>query len=342
MPNHILYLSHEDVTKVCQEIDVVKVVKEALCLHSNNEVVVPDEAYLSWTTNSGQPVRSLNMPGYLGGHINSAGTKIINSNPNNIYSGLPRANGVTLLFEKESVRVSCIMDAGYISALRTAAVSVLSAQVLQGVAIERVGIVGAGVLGSAHISLISKMLNTVTEVAVYDIDLPRAEQLCETIRTSLGRMLNITITDSPQAAISNSHLVVTTTTTRTPYIGYHWLMPGTILVNVSLDDVMPEVVHKCDLLFVDDWKLVKNDSHRLLGKMYRGGQLVGPRDETCNGARRLDAEIGDVLTGKHPGRRHMNEIIVVNPFGLSIEDIAVATEVYLVAMRNGLGVRLNP
>jgi ornithine cyclodeaminase len=80
--------------------------------------------------------------------------------------------------------------------------------------------------------------------------------------------------------------------------------------------------------------------------MYRAGQVTGPddpphRSESGASPRRIDAELGDVVLGKKAGREHADEIILVNPFGLSIEDVALATEVYRQARKNNMGVFLE-
>jgi ornithine cyclodeaminase len=118
-----------------------------------------------------------------------------------------------------------------------------------------------------------------------------------------------------------------------------------LLVNVSLDDPMPDVVLEADKIIVDDWHLVKNDTRRLLGRMYRAGQVTGPDDpphssESRASSRRIDAQLGEVVLGKKAGREHADEIILVNPFGLAIEDVALATEVYRQARTSNMGVFL--
>lgn len=52
-----------------------------------------------WGNSNGDRLRSLNMPSYIGGDFQVAGTKIINANPSNIKSGLPRASGFTIVFD---------------------------------------------------------------------------------------------------------------------------------------------------------------------------------------------------------------------------------------------------
>ena len=81
-------------------------------------------------------------------------------------------------------------------------------------------------------------------------------------------------------------------------------------MNVSLDDPLPEVVFQADRIIVDDWKLVKSDTRRLIGRMYREGQVVGP-DEKIEGRnqRQIDAELGDIITGKKRGRISNDDVI---------------------------------
>ena len=70
-----------------------------------------------------------------------------------------------------------------------------------------------------------------------------------------------------------------------------------------------------------------------------GGAAVDPL--LAPGARKIDAELGQVAIGTRAGRRCVGDIVLVNPFGMSIEDIAVASEVYRIATQLGLGVWLE-
>ena len=67
-------------------------------------------------------------------------------------------------------------------------------------------------------------------------------------------------------------------------------------------------------------------------------QRVASTQETH---RALDAQLGEVVLGTKSGRDHDDEIILVNPFGLAIEDVALATAVYRKAQELGLGTFLD-
>jgi ornithine cyclodeaminase len=77
--------------------------------------------------------------------------------------------------------------------------------------------------------------------------------------------------------------------------------------------------------------------------MYRSGEIIGPVDPapTTKHVRRVDAHLGDIVAGRQAGRQSDDDIVLVNPFGLSIEDIALAASVYREAQRLQLGTRLK-
>lgn len=343
--DRILYLCRKEVEQVCAEVDSVAVIRDVFALHGSNQTILPDEAYLSWTNERGEQVRNLNMPGYVGGSFQMAGTKIINGNPGNPGRGLPRASGLTLLYDTLSTRILCMMESAYISSLRTASVTALAVELFQGRAIECLAVIGAGVLAQAHIELLVRRLPQLHQILLFDLDSERVKSLQEHIRPALqNRNIIVHATSTAEEAIKAAQLIVPVTTTTEGYISFAWLQPGALLVNVSLDDPKPEVVFGVDKIIVDDWHLVKDDPRRLLGRMYRAGQLIGPDEpgEAIHHERqRVDAQLGEVVLGTKSGRTSADEIILVNPFGLAIEDVALATSIYRKAQELGLGVFLE-
>lgn len=340
--DRILYLCRQDVERACRGIDSVAVIREVFRLHSAGETILPDEAYLGWSNDEGESVRSLNMPGYVGGSLRAAGTKIINGNIANPWRGLPRASGLTILYDSVSVRPVCIMEGAYISSLRTASVTALAAELLQGEDITCLAIIGAGALARAHITLLTERLPHLRHIRIFDIEGERVAALQRELAPVLAaKRVEMQPIATAEEAIRPAQLIVPVTTTTTGYIAYAWLQPGSVLVNISLDDPLPEVVLKADVVIVDDWNLVRNDPRRLIGRMYREGKVTGPDDPLEAGKRRIDAQLGEIVDGCKPGRCGPQDIILVNPFGLAIEDVGLAAWVYQAAHDSGLGVWLE-
>jgi ornithine cyclodeaminase len=331
----LLYLSGADVEMACQEVDPLACVAQALAAHAAGEVQLPDEAVLRWKPDGGGMARTLNMPGLIAGPVPVIGTKIINASIRNPASGLPRASGLTLLFNPVTARPEAILQAASISALRTAAVSTLAALHLQPDVPQVLGVIGAGPIARAHILLMLEHLR-VERVLVCDLVDDRARALVRELR----HLCAIDVEDlaDPKAVVRSADIVVTATTTTTAYVGFDWLKRGAVAVNVSLDDLDEETYLRADRLYVDDWDLVVADTQRLLGKLARAGKVAAPGHD---GRRPVDGTLGQLITGACPGRDDDGQIVVVNPFGMAICDLAIASRVHEVALLREYGTLLE-
>jgi len=334
----ILYLSEREVAVALTKVDAVAVIADALKRHAWKLTKLPAESYLSWQTPEGAFARSLGLPGLIQGETAEIGLKIINSSLANEPRGLPRASGLTLLFCETTARVKAIVGAARISALRTACVTAIAVDLLGTARVESLAVSGAGVLAKAHLDLLLDRLPELRVVRIFDVSREKSRALAAALRAELGdREVSVEVSETAKEAVIGADVVVPVTTTTTGYIEAGWLQPGALVVNVSLDDPLPEVMLKADRLVVDDWGLVRADDRRLLGRMWREGLIADSIGVPADGRRPVDAELGEIVAGLKPGRRRPDEVIVVNPFGLGILDVAVAHEVYRAALKLGLG-----
>ena len=346
VPGHpdseLYYVPRAEVIRACAGADIVGMVAAALRQHATGGTLLPDEAYLGWQAPDGAAARSLAMPGALdtpGGGL-ALGLKVINVCLSNPARGLARAQGLILLFDRQTAWPVALLEAAHISSLRTAAVTAITARCLGRPDLARLAIVGCGALARAHLLLLPPALPGLRHVAVYDTDPGRSAELAADLRAAHPGLQVVASTD-PRSCVRDAELVVTTTTTTTGYLGYGWLSPGALVAHVSLDDVLPDVAQNADLLVVDDWNLVSQDNRRLLGVLYRAGKLRSPAGEyhpessPDPAARAVDTTIGDILAGNHPGRKNANDIVLSNPFGMSILDIAVAHSIPPIAIEYG-------
>jgi ornithine cyclodeaminase/alanine dehydrogenase-like protein (mu-crystallin family) len=339
MSESFLYLNRADVDRALADLDAVAVTAEAHKLHADGRTVLPPECYLSWTTPRGHPARSLAMAGRLVTASAPTGVKVINGSLGNVAAGLPRASGVTLLFDSETAQVTCMLEAARISSVRTAATSMLAFLEFGRAERAALSIVGAGVIGGAHLDLALGRLPELATVYVADADPLRADAL---VRDRAGQLASAGVACEVlpvREAVSRGDFVVTATTATEPYLEHAWLREDAVVSNVSLDDLEPRVYYDAQLLLVDDWNLVQLDEHRLLGRLYRAGEIGAP-GEPANGARRsVDGELGQALRGDPAilDKRSGGGIVVLNPFGLAIEDIALAAAVEAVAREQGFG-----
>jgi ornithine cyclodeaminase/alanine dehydrogenase-like protein (mu-crystallin family) len=343
------YLTRAQVVAACRSVDIVAAVGSALVQHADGGTVLPDEAYLGWTTPGGHAARLLAMPGAVtDGGRQVLGLKTINASTGNPARGLPRSQGFTLLVDPETARPLALMEAAYISAMRTAAVTVLAVTRLAAPAPARLALIGCGTLAQAHATMLLPAVPTLAEVRVHDTIPERAAALAGFIAgLPGGESLKVSAADTPRDCVDGADIVVPVTTSTEGYIGPGWLKPGALVAHVSLDDLTEAAVLAADLVVVDDWGLVSADPRRLLGQMYRRGTLLGPDGQPCPGvtpspaARRADTSLGDILAGRHPGRSAETDLVISNPFGMAILDVAVADRVLAAAAAEGLGTMIS-
>lgn len=342
MTDELLYLDRADVAIACREIDPLAAVHEALTMHADGLAVLGDESDFRWPSRDGGRVRTISMPGSLLGDLDTVGVKIINANPHNPEQGLPRADGLLILFDFRTGRPVCVLECAELSALRTAAVSTLAAQRLATSPVGTVTVIGAGVLGRAHVELMVERLPGVERVLVCDRQRSRAVALRDDLAPRLASAgATIAVVDDPATAIGQASVIVTTTVTTKSYIARRALPPGVVAVNVSLDDFDDSVFLDSDRLYVDDWELVVADQHRRLGKLARAGRVSGPHEVAAAGKRRVDGTLGELLLGRCRGRGSPDDVVVVNPFGLAVHDLMFARLVLGVCVQRHLGTVLD-
>lgn len=344
------YLTRADVIEAARGVDIVAAVAEALTLHSAGQSVLPEEAYLGWTTPEGDQARLLAMPGALvqDGRPPVIGMKTINASIGNPGRGIPRSQGFTLLLDPETARPRALMEAAYISAMRTAAVTALAVRHLAVPQPRSLALIGCGALAQAHVALLLETVPTLRRIALYDLAPERAKAVAAHIASLPGAAgIETVLAEDPRETVRDAELVVPVTTVTEGYIEPDWLTPGALVCHVSLDDLTEAAVLSAGTVIVDDWSLVRDDPRRLLGRMHRAGTLLGPDGSPREGvtarpgARRVDGTLGEVLTGRHPGRRDPDQIVISNPFGMSILDVAVADSVLARAEAVDLGARLT-
>ena len=260
--------------------------------------------------------RIIGLSAHVGAPFDREGMKWIASSHINPEHGLPRANAVIILNDPVHRLPIAIMEGALISAMRTAVVQALAARYLARADSESVGLVGAGRIGALTLWAISKWFPDIQHYRAYD---QNAADVCKLL-SSTWRKLGITVeaVSCFQEALSEADMGIVATTESEPYVTASEFKRGSLFMNVSLMDPTFELVSAADKIVVDDWHQSVH-SDRVLARMHREGLVTR---ESIHG------EFGAVVSGHIPGREDPDERIFWNPFGLAIEDIAVASAVY--------------
>lgn len=319
-----LWHSSEEIAIRLADIDVLSVVRDAFVQRHAGMTSLPQESCLYWEAPDGGSARSIAMHGYLGGDEPRVGIKVINSAPRNIARGTPRADGLIALFDPLSARVTDILEAAEISATRTAAVSVLAAQHLASKDAGTLAILGAGALGAKHLRLFSRASMGIKRSYIFDVDTARANSL---VRANTGTGIGVKAARTARQAVESADIVIAVTTATKPYIPFSWIKRGSLVVSVSLEDLHDDLFINADAIYVDDLDTVLTDKRRRLGVLCREGVIATSPSQRGTPRAAVTGQLDALFAAAVPGREHDRQIIIVNPFGLAISDVALATTV---------------
>lgn len=232
------------------------------------------------------------------------------------------------LFDSATGGLKAIIESDYLGMIRTGAVSGVAAKLLARPGAKVAGVFGSGWQAEGHVRAICAAL-PLEQVKVFSRKPDRLQDFCSRLCEQTG--IAITPVISPEAAVRDCDLVGTVTTAVTPLFDADWLMPG-VHINAAgsnaliRQELSEATVRRCGLVTVDSVPTALAEAGDLLPLLEKGRlhsrQLV---------------ELGDVITGRHPGRASDEQITLFESQGMAIQDLAVAVRVLAAAEAAGLG-----
>ena len=261
------------------------------------------------------------MPATISGQ-SAAGMKWVSGYPENSKRGLPYISGVLILNDFETGLPLAIMDCTWITAKRTGAATALAAKYLARPDCETVGILGCGVQGRSNMEAL-KVLFPLKKAYAYDTHPERATLFAEEV--SRKYEIQVEPVGDPRRAVETSDMVVTAgPILHKPHatIPRGWLAPGAFASLVDFDSYWhPAALHEFDKFCTDDVPQLHH--YRDIGYF---------QDIPA-----IHADLGELVTGRKPGRQRRDERTAACNLGLALDDIAVAPLIYQRALERGIG-----
>jgi len=321
----ILYLSNEDVKKVLDLGRAIEITEQALRNHSEGRVIwstpedlaiKADQGWQSWVT--GCALATEPVAGFRIRSIKAAGGSRDLSRP-------PRGpRRILILSDREGGEIRAIMDEDWCHAVRTAAAAAVAMRLLARKGAATMAMLGAGDTARATVPVMAKAF-ALNEVRVTSRTPESRQNYAKDVGEEFG--LNVRAVESTEDALQGADLVVSATTTSTPFVKDAWLGAGATVYSIGKHQEMDsDVYKKADKFVVDSWVHCKNktDLQRMLQENF-----LGEKD--------LYAELPELLTGKKPGRESERERIFIRAIGLVNQDIALANYIYNTALEKGIG-----
>jgi ornithine cyclodeaminase len=258
------------------------------------------------------------MSGALGAN-KPFGAKLISIFPENAAEGRQSHQGLIVLFEPVTGTPVCIVHAGEVTAIRTAAASAVATDALALSDAKHLAILGTGEQAATHARAIAK-LRALKSITVWGRSSERAHLFAEKMRAELS--LPITAVATAQQAIADADIVCTVTSASDPILKGEWVKPGTHINAVGSSHAGPAEI---DNALVARARFFADSRE---GVLQQGGEFLRAKQAGLVDDNHIRAEIGQVLAGTAQGRTSPDEITIYKSLGHIVQDLASAWWLY--------------
>ncbi len=258
------------------------------------------------------------MPGALGANA-PFGAKLISVFQENSAFGRQSHQGLVVLFEPETGVPVCVVHAGEITAIRTAAASAVATAALARAKASRLAILGYGEQAATHARAIGKV-RSIESILVWGRSPERARTFAERMQAELA--LPVSAAACVEEAVAQADIVCTVTAAAEPILKADWVRPGTHLNLVGSSYAGPAEVDN-DLVVRSRFIADSRES-----VLKQGAEFLRAKAEGLVDDNHIVAEIGQVLAGEIEGRRSAEEITIYKSLGHVVQDLASAWALY--------------
>jgi ornithine cyclodeaminase/alanine dehydrogenase-like protein (mu-crystallin family) len=266
------------------------------------------------------PGGSFNLMGASYGAKNVYGLKA--------YAGMKGGQFHTLLYSSTEGKLKAMIEADLFGQLRTGAASGLATQLLANPDAQTLGMIGVGRQSRTQAIAVCAV-RPIKRVLVFARTPESREAYARSLEKELG--IEVRAAASAEACVREANVVVTITKSAVPVLRGEWLAKGTH-VNVAganagdRREVDGETVLRSAIRVTDQLEQAMTEAGELR-------DLVAADKLKWTDVR----ELGDLVSGRAPGRQSPSDITLFKSLGIALEDVAFGELVYQRALAAGVG-----
>jgi alanine dehydrogenase len=320
----VRFLSRADVGRLLDLGRTITAVSEAFSAYQEGKCLLAPVVNLDMENAHGE----LHIKAAYVESLSLISTKLIHAfydNPTKYQ--LPTGMGLLVLADGTTGRPLSVMDSSLLTFFRTGASGALGIRHLSREDSRVATLVGAGVNGRMQLRGL-RLVRPVQEIRVYDI-VPTAAAMCAA-EMSVELALPVRAYADLHEAVDGADILITCTPSRSPYIRKDWIKPGTHINAIGADG---------------------NGKQELDADVFRGAKVVVDHVNQCTSfgetswpirkgvihSEDIYAEIGELTSGKKPGRTSPEEVTIYDATGVAIQDLAAAGLAFRTAEEKGIG-----
>lgn len=319
MTDTLLYLSSADIERLALEpAALIAAVEEAFAAQAAGlarpgpKAVVPVGIGHSFHA----------MPGMLG-ELGLAGMKFFGVVPDNSARGLPNVCSLVALSDLSTGLPTAIMDGGWITGVRTAAMSAVAAKHLAPPDSETAAFIGCGVQAQAHARLLRAVLPRLRRASVLGRSPARRDRFAATLRDAGWEVRLATDADD---VLAGADIAVSTVPEHPGWTAF--LDPALLPAHAFVDAV--DLGRSWLPSRYGEFALVATDDIAQSRGLVVEGRLKAPPD--------FAVDLAGLASGAFTGRPEGRTFFVFS--GHVLGDLAVAATLYRRALERGVGIAL--
>lgn len=331
---NVIVLSKSDVRKVIDLRRTIADVRDVYRMKAEGGTVV-------WPLVSHDFIEEKGLMDIRSGFVRGKkvhGLKMLNNFPGNAARNLPAFTGMLMVFDSETGIPTGVLDASYITCMRTGAAGALGAHYLAAPDADSLLMLGAGNQSAFLVGASLCLRPNIRRVLIHDpIAMENAEKAArefgERLKTEFGvdtAGVAFRAEESLEAAVRDCRIVVSATRSRAPLIKKEWVRPGSHFSCIGADaegkEEIDPALFKGARIFADD-----------IDQCVRVGEMEIPIKQGVIARGDVAGEIGELIAGTKPGRKTAADITIFDATGLALLDLAVAKTVLENAKENNIG-----
>ncbi len=320
--NRTRLLSRSDMASVLTMPDVIEAVEEGF-RSTEEKDHVPVRLPVQVAHRSAV---ALFMPAYLSG-TRTLGAKVVSFFPENPSLGHPVITGYYVLSDAETGRLIALMDATFLTGIRTAAASAVATKYLAREDSRVLGVIGAGVQGRFHVDAI-RAVRPIERVVVYNRTPERGSALVDELNSST---MPCRLVDTASECAAEADVLAVCTSSGSPLFDGSQVRPGT---HVNAVGAFTADRRELDTTLIQRAR-VYVDTYD--GAFVEAGDILIPLLAGHITRDHVRAELAELVTGRKGGRANRDEITVFKSVGYAMEDAVTARLAYERAEASGTG-----
>lgn len=328
----MLLLTAEDVRRALPMEEAIEAMKNAYASLSSGTAIVPLRTPLPIPDSE---ALSLFMPAFVNsGEGKALAIKVVSLFPTNPAHGLAYIQAAVLVFDPETGQAIALLEGSSLTAIRTGAAGGAAIDLLARPESKTIAVFGAGAQGRTQLEAACTVRRLET-VFIYDPNPEKAQAFAAEMNGKGPIPPDIRVAGSAREAVENADIICTATTSLRPVFQDKDLRTGTHISAVGsyradMQEVPSETLQRASV-FVDSRSAALEEA----------GDLIQPLQARLFDESHICGELGEVITGRVPGRQSQDEITYFKSVGIAAQDAMAAQVALTNARRMKIGTEVD-